>query len=57
MTETIPPKTHSRSLEGIVFKNTFFITLGTLALKIIDFLFNIYVVRRLYEYLSGIRLF
>jgi O-antigen/teichoic acid export membrane protein len=47
MTETIAQKSHSSNLGGIVFKNTFFITLGNLALKILDFLFNIYVVRRL----------
>ena len=47
MTETIAQEPYSRNLGRIVFKNTFFITAGTLALKILDFVFTIYVVRRL----------
>lgn len=47
MTETIAPKPYSSKLGGIVLKNTLFITFGNLVLKILNFLFNIYVVRQL----------
>ncbi len=36
-----------RSLARTIFKNTGFITAGTVALKVVNFLFSVYVVRRL----------
>lgn len=47
MTEIITAKGHSSSLGGTVFKNTVFLTSSSLVLKLLNFLFNIYVVRRL----------
>lgn len=38
---------HRSSLASTVFKNTIFVTFGSLALKVVNFAFSIYVVRRL----------
>jgi O-antigen/teichoic acid export membrane protein len=41
-------KTQTRAtLARVIFRNTVFLTLGTVALKVINFVFNVYVVRRL----------
>jgi O-antigen/teichoic acid export membrane protein len=49
----IPPQKPEYNLTTTIFRNTGFITAGTIALKAVNFLFGIYVVRQLGDFRFG----